>query len=424
MLDSDGELKKLDKKIFEKKDLILFVLQWDLFRGDLESLASAEDVRVLIIPTRWQKIIHESFYSYSVDIIDYYHSSNDSEIHRCQTKLKYFMQPFFHLLKKEFKVKVVIAPNMRYVISLDWGRVAQSIGISSVVLFREGLVNYPRSYDGTLLRQKKFGAFFGDHLIVINNEIKNVFIDSGFASQEQISVVGAPRMDNLVKIASKVRREKQLKTTKDCKYTQVLVLFFSPGKFQKGFVDQDGLWRPPGVPEKLFYEVFEVLFAFAKSHPMNTILIKPKNDALSIKDLYRTFPNLDEILKGHPNIKINANADLHKELERSSVTVGLNSTAVLEAGLFGRRLILPFFNEFRSSEWSARFGFKNNLNAFDIPKDKEDLQKMLKDCLTSSIASPRQIEERLALFDKWVSRCDASATDNCIKVLHRCSELN
>jgi hypothetical protein len=405
----------------ESARLTVFVLHWDLFRGDLEALAREKGVRVIFLDLVWQQIVHDGFYPYSVNITDYYNSPLSSDIGKKTEQLTTFLSPFFTLLKKKFDVKVVMAPNMRFIPDLDWGRAAQKAKIPSVVLFREGLVNFERGYKGTVIRQRKFGKFLGDHIIFVNEEIKKVFIESGFTSENQTTVAGAPRMDSLVRRAQKVREWQAEAEIKELKPAQIIVFYFWPGKFQKGFIDGDGLWRPPGVPHGLFREVFRAIFDFGKRYPESNILIKPKKDQPSIRYLMETFPDLSRLLKDQPNIVVNPNVDLQKEIERASVAIGLNTTAILEAGLFGKRIIVPFFKQYRNSEWSERFGFKGNLDAFDVPADGQELLQMLVDSKEAPWAPAEQVSQRLALFDKWVSRLDGGATRTCLEVFESLS---
>jgi hypothetical protein len=402
-------------------NLAVFVLHWDLFRGDLEAFAREKGVDVILLDSVWQQIVHDGFYPYLVSITDYYNSSLNSDIGRKTEQLTTFLSPFFALLRQQFDVKVVIAPNVRFIPDLDWGRAAQKAKVASVVLFREGLVNHERGYKGTVIRQRKFGKFLGDHIIFINEEIKKVFIESGFTSENQTTVAGAPRMDSLVRRAQKVRERQAEVCKRQTKPARIIVFYFWPGKFQKGFIDEDGLWRPPGVPHGLFREVFRTIFDYGKRYPESKILIKPKKDQSSIKYLMETFPDLSRLLEEQPNITVNPNVDIHKEIEHATVAIGLNTTAILEAGLFGKRVIVPFFRKYRDSEWSDRFGFKVNLDAFDVPADGQELLQMLTNSNEAPWAPVEQVSERLVLFDKWVSRIDGGATRTCLDVLESLS---
>ena len=289
----------------------------------------------------------------------------------------------------------------------------------SVVLFREGLVNFPRVFEGTLRRQNRFGRLRADSIFLVNHHIERVMVESGFADKNQTKVVGTPRMDYLVRRAYKVRKQLKETGTGEKEKRKILFLYFSPGKFQKGFSDDDGLWRPPGVPHALFLQVFGTILELGHDRSDVEILIKVKKDQPSIHYLTETFPDIGQTLKKQKNIKIKDDVDLHKEMETACGVVGLNSTAVLESGLFGRRVILPYFCEFRDSEWSERFGLKEDLSAFDVAEDQSDSRKMLERCLVDPVAPARQITKRLDLFNEWVSNLDGLATERCIAELNR-----
>ncbi len=410
------EAKRIRPKVADRPDQPnCLVLHSDLFRGDLEALAASGKVRILTIPTGWQQTVHQAFYPKTVEITDYYNAHQGSELSRRRESVISFLKPFFGKLNDKFSVNFVIAPNFRHVPDLDWGAAGQAVGMLDLVLFREGLVNFPRVFAGLLRRQEKFGRLRANFLFLTNRHIKRVMTESGFADESQMRIVGTPRMDRLVRRAGGIREQSRKINIEKISEPKIVVLYSSPGKFQKGFFDDDGLWRPPGLPQHLFFQIFETIFEFARDHQSVEVLIKVKKDRPSIVQLKEAFPNIAQTLIDQGNLRIECDVDLHLEMERASALVGLNSTAVLESGLFGRRVIVPFLREFRDSEWSERFGFKQDLAAFDVPEDQEDFRSMLEQCLVDPMASEQQVGKRLELFDDWVSNIDGSATKRCVE---------
>lgn len=306
---------------------------------------------------------------------------------------------------------------MRFIEDLDWSYVAEQLGVPSIVLYREGLNMYKRACEGLLARQKKFGKFIGTHIVVANKSTKDIFVESGFVDADNVTIGGIPRMDNLCQLIEMHNRLQQKPSERiGGEKFRILVLYFAPGKYQKGFADSDGVWRPAGIPIKLFEETMASIVNVAVNNPDIEVLIKPKKGDVSIKYFSELCKRRNLEIQSLKNLRIDDSINLHEYMMTSNVVCGLQSTSVLEAAIAGKEVVVPYFEEFRNTDWSDRFGYRDHLSAFSIPKNAVELE----DCLISGLSKQQSdaiMEYRRQLFSTWVSSPDGTATHTCAQII-------
>lgn len=405
------------KKYSLKNKLVVLALHEDYFRGDLEALASDSAVAILIIDVRLQYLIKDAFYGRSPDPVEHYQVGSNPNVDESKARCQEFLSKVLLSLIHRYGISVVVSPNVRYVEDLDWCVASEACNIPSVVLYREGLLMYPRAYEGSVNRHKRFGSYLGTHIVVHNEIMKKMFLESGFVRRDQVTVCGAPRMDNFVQQLSLTNESFDQNQKK-----QVLVFYFSPGSRQETIVDSDGLERPPGVPKELFSRVMKKIILMAKSHPDVKFLLKPKKGDQSITDFYELAGSVGVDLQKIHNLEINDRYDIHEAIVCSHVVLGLQTTAILEAAVAAKHVVVPFLLDYRNSEWSKRFGYKSYLHLFSVPEDEEQMELMLLSALNSDGLNVSCIEEKRALFSQWISPLGQSATDNTVKMLSNISK--
>ena len=400
-----------------KNKLVVLALHEDYFRGDLEALASNSAVAILVIDVGLQYLIKDAFYGHSPDPVEHYQVGSNPTVDESKVRCQEYLFKVLRRLSHRYEISVVVSPNVRYVEDLDWCVASEACNIPSVVLYREGLLMYPRAYEGSVNRHKRFGSYLGTHIAVHNEIMKKMFLESGFVRNDQVTVCGAPRMDNFVQ--QSFLTDESLNQNQE---KQVLVLYFSPGFRQETIIDSDGLERPPGVPKELFSRVMRKIILMAKSHPDVKFLLKPKKEDQSITDFYELADRLGVDLQQIHNLEINDRYDIHEAILCSHVVLGLQTTAILEAAVAARHVVMPFLLDYRNSEWSKRFGYKSYLHLFSVPEDEEQMEFMLLSALNSDVLNVSCIEEKRALFSQWISPLGQSATDNTVKMLSNISK--
>jgi hypothetical protein len=420
--DESGGSTRINRLAYRDVFTIL-VLHEDLYRGDLEMFAKLPNVRVLTFSVRWQQILSEMFYPSAVRTLDWYQAKPNSLIWKKRRMALKTIGKILQYLDNWNRVGTVLAPNVRYREDLDWIAAAHQQRIPSVVLFREGLLMFDRAYAGTKRRHKEFGKFHGTKIIVHNEITKRMFLESGYLNENQIAVGGVPRMDHLLERVGQERLPESVEERALApRNSQLLIIFFPPGKLQKSIVDSMGIRRPPGVPEQLFYDVMEAVIDLAIERPDVPIVIKPKKGDQSISAFYE-FLEKKGIARGQiPNLIVNDQRSLHDEIMNATVVCGLQSTGVLEAAIAQRSVILPFFRAYRQDAWSQRFGLKSYLAAFNVADDLVEFRKMINDALDEKFDDLSKMPLRRKIFKEWVSDPEGGATEKCFQIMQDLAE--
>lgn len=393
----------------------ILVFHSDLFRGDLEELARCSGVTIFVFDVRLQFLLKKLIYRRSSNAIDYYQSER-SGIKARGTKIsRGFIAGVLRKLFSKLQISAVMTANVRYLEDLDWCISAESLGVPWIVLYREGLLMFPRAIEGSRRRHELFGTFYGSHIVAQNEVVKGMFVESRFVPPHRVSVCGAPRAERLKRRINKFA----LKYGGDPK---VLILFFSPGKHQSTIEDNLGI-RPPGIPKELFERFMHEIIDISLYHPEIKFCVKPKKGDHGIQAFYDLLSDRRIAIDNLSNIEINDRIDFYDALSESDVICGLQSTAVLEAAVVGKPVILPFFKEYRDSDWSFRFGYQDHLELFDVPENESQLRDMILKNLETADCSPDVLKRRRALFSKWVSPMNVNSASATISVVRQvCKE--
>ena len=413
---SSGEDIKLSKP--STRVTTILVTNCAMFRGDLESFAEDEKIRLLVFNPAWQQALVDAFYGEEVGALEYYKASEIQSVANAQKFARRFLESVLLQINASLSVDLLLSPNMRFVEDLDWSVVSVKLGVPSVVLYTEGLNLYKRACEGLLVRQRKFGKFLGSHIIVANSSSKEIMVESGFVREEDISVGGMPRMDRLCRLINEENESALVPGDRNTlPQKRLLVLYFSPGRYQLGFTDNDGVWRPAGIPEGLYTSVMTSIIMLALKNQDMHILIKPKKGDASINRLYDVVDSLNIEIGELDNVTIRDDIDIHDAIMSSQVVCGLQSTVVLEASLANREVILPYFDRYHSSDWSDRFHYKDHLCAFTVAKDPAHLETSIIDGFVKNSQRPEVTKYRRELFQKWVSSPDGNATETCLRTM-------
>ena len=196
-----------------RKSVVLLVFNSVSFRdGDLAVLSKDPNVSVLLLNTTLQRQIIQTSYGPGLDAVDYYKIKEGTPVDKLRKQVRHAIREILRPLFLIHGVDAVLTPNVRYVVDLDWAYISEDLNVPSIVLYREGLVMYPRAYNGSVNRHKIFGKFQGTKIIVHNVAMKRMFLESEFAQAHQVKVCGALRMDLLLEnIEKNIEKSKYLR---------------------------------------------------------------------------------------------------------------------------------------------------------------------------------------------------------------------
>jgi len=191
-----------DSFFFAKKSKKKTILALDSkrYRGDLNVLQSTGEFRILHISQGWYGSIIQAFYhKKNYSIVDIISAKKGSNAYHKHVQSLEFVEKVVKYLLLMVEVDCVTTVNYRYMDDYDWTLSFVKNKVPYVLLYREGMLpKNGRGYFDTIDRTKKFGKFHGQLIIVVNNIMKEAFIESGYCYESQIVVGGALRMDNLI----------------------------------------------------------------------------------------------------------------------------------------------------------------------------------------------------------------------------------
>jgi|TARA_B100001964_G_C14123759_1_gene549536 glycosyltransferase involved in cell wall biosynthesis len=301
-------------------------------------------------------------------------------------------------LYRRLGIDCVISPHNEYHEDIDWGEVSKEIGVPYIVLHRESFLAISYVENNITNRLKNLYCFRGSHMVVYNELSRKYYIDIGYVSPERISSLGCPRMDNFLKklcgIGIPVNKRKKV------------VLFpFS--------VSYDGFFS------ETFRDVHVAIARLAKDHPEIDILIKPKKNFYPSwrKQLDRVFKKGGIKLQEISNLHISTDLNVQQLLLETDVVCGFNTTAILEAAIAGKPVIIPYFQELQNPKYDERIKFREALYLFDLAGNAEELESLILYRLEDPKIERKIMEGRKALFEKYVSSIKGDATEKHITLI-------
>lgn len=391
----DGSRRKPTSDRFD--GVTVLFLSPDRFRGDPQVFAGVTNLRVLEIPTTWQTRLMAFFYpKKGISAVHLYRPDLHPGIAARQIRYRAFLKKFLPRLYGRLGVKCVIGADMRDIADIDWGVVSKSMGVPYMIFHRECMVQAGIVREHVVLRLSRWGPFPGTKIVVHNEDAKDVIIESGFATADDILVLGCARMNPFI---NRVRKPLP-------KRLRPLVVLFTFESYQYSQTARR-------YPLSVFVGAHVAVARVAEKYPDVDVIIKPKPSYLKkgpwVDHMSQAWRDANIDLNALPNLTIEPEANAHELIMKATVVCGIDSTTVLEAGLARVPVIVPFFNEIRGEEFVERVNFRDDLEAaFDTPRDWNEMVLMIEDRLRSGGVNGNhvQLDRQRMLFEKFVARLD------------------
>jgi hypothetical protein len=403
-----------DRRFFSSSlnKITILALDSDRYRGDLESLSFHSGVRVLFMKQNVPGWLIKPFYS-ELNIHRYINAeknSNDAIDHK---KAYNFMRKFLLVFYKYISIDCVTTVNYRYPEDYNWTKASNDLGVPFIMLYRECLLATNRLYDFATARVgQNFGKFFGSHIIVHNDKCKQMFIDSGYASPDKISVAGALRMDRLLELIRKNKVKDQSENKKQfiLFYFPYNTLFAKEKYYSKIWINRD----------KLFIDLHNAIIELAVEYPDIDFIIKPKKimvDNISWRFYEDVISNSKVDVKKLKNYRVDENLDAAKNIVNAAVICALQSSVVVESAIANKRVILPLLHDYLSSPYIDDFLWKNDIALFDVATDKSEFKALFKDILINPNIPEEIQHKRTKLFKKWFDNTSGNSLDKYYNII-------
>lgn len=390
----------------------LLALQAHRFRGELDLLAQHSGFRILTLPFNWQMRLLMLFYTPESAGLHLLHPLPEPRVAAEKKALRGLLVPVLRRLYARFNIVATLGAAVHYWRDVDWGAASRAIGCPYIVLHRENLITRQAHADFLQDRLRQWGKFEGDFIITHNEPMRRVFIESGFAREDQVAALGAMRMDRFIRRLAAHRRSAPAPRPRK------LVVFFS-------FAHGAGLfplmqsWSPDGRLGlvTLFGDVHAAIVRLAMRHPEVDFVIKAKWGGV-------WYARIDDALHQHgldrhgiANLQVTDAADVHQLILEASVVVGYGSTSLLEAAIAGKPVILPVFGEARMPRYAPYVPFGDRTDLFDIADSAENLERLIAWRLQEPNIAPDCQEARNRTFERLVSNLKGDAVERYVRFL-------
>ncbi|MFQ6016733.1 MAG: hypothetical protein ACE5KF_00910 [Kiloniellaceae bacterium] len=402
---SDGTLRRPAGPSRDDRITIL-ALAPQQFRGDLHFFAASGEVRVLQLPEQWKTRLMYQFYPQGLRqaqiLWQHINARPDEPRAAARHRYRLFLRGFLPRLYRKLGVNCVVGHHVHHPANVDWGAVSDELGFPYIVLHRESLLASPHMREWVKARVAELGRFEGSHIVVHNRVARETFIDAGFVEPERISSLGCVRMDSFLKRIAGA--EPRLSGRKK-------VTFFALGL---GGVLADQLFP-------FFRDVHVTLARLAMRHPELDVVMKskPKYFPQWCQMLQKAFDEAGISADRIPNLHICCDLDAQTLILDSNVVCGLNSTTLLEAGIAGKPVVLPYFGALRDPQYDARLQFREGFHLFDVATTPEAFEALVLERLDNPGVDRAAMEGRGTLFEKYVSNLDGNATEKYLGLVRQ-----
>jgi hypothetical protein len=393
----------------------LLALNPDRFRGDLEILASSGQFRVLRFPFEWQARLLPHFKDPAIHSSDWMRAS--SSVGDTREPFRLFLMRIVHYVAKHHRIDCVVGAAVHYVQDADWGAAFKRIGIPYIVFHKENLVATPAYRDDQVKLYKRLGTFEGDHIVVHNDTMKAIFVESGFATDEDVTVCGAMRMDRYLEQIKGASPAPEKPRVTLFSFHHVVGITGLRRQHPESF---DGVWSRDGSGfVRLFNAVHSGVARFASENPDVEVVIKTKWGGRWLDKIRQTLLNEGLDPDELSNLRLDATTPAQDLILTSNVVCAFGSTTVLEAAIAGKPVVMPLFEEACVSPYQERVLFGDRLDLFDVATSRDHLVDLLTLRLTDSAIPEDTMERRRGLFEQYVSRLSGTAVECHVSILEQ-----
>ncbi|NWG24078.1 MAG: hypothetical protein HXY30_06605 [Pseudorhodoplanes sp.] len=273
------------------------------------------------------------------------YASDDPAVEASKLQFREFLLALWQRFRELRPIDAVVTANFGYFAQREFGAALKQAGTPLVVLHKENVKSPERvEYWRAIYRTR--GAFEGSKILVYSDTEKELQAETGVAAREQIAVTGMPRMDRIH------RWRKNHAADQSGNAPQVL--FFSFWRKEK-LTDMervtdarvridvtDGEWANLSWTE-LCEGTHKAIIELARRNPQARVVVKTKAQSRRVDDSLNLLRQFAGELP--PNLSVVSGGDPFPLIVASSVVIGFNTTALLEALAAGKPVIVPQFGE-------------------------------------------------------------------------------
>jgi hypothetical protein len=323
------------------------------------------------------------------------YASDDPAIEASKQEYRRFLLEMWQHFLEIRPIDAVISANFGYFAQREFGAALKQAGTPLVVLHKENVKSPGRvKYWNAIYRAR--GQFEGSKILVYNATERDLQVETGVAAPEQIVVTGMPRLDRIHRW-----RHAQAHAGGDEHSPQLL--FFSFWRKEK--VTGTGAWEDLSWTD-LCEATHKAVVELARQNPHARIVIKTKPLSSRVDDIWDILRESGQDLP--PNLMVISGGDPFPLITKSSVIIGFNTTALLEALAAGKPVIVPQFAE--ADDARMRPLVIDVGGAVERATSPEELVRMARAYLDGPSAPPAELSSAASeALTYWVGNHDGQA---------------
>ena len=312
-------------------------------------------------------------------------------------------------------IDAVIGTALWYSQDIPWGRAAEELGIPYIVLHKECFKpSILQTSEEIRKLQERVGYFAGSLVIVHNEPTRRKFIDHGIVDSKLIRSEGCMRMDSLVMSRNRAFGFRGAKTITLFSFTHPAFSFERTGPFPEnpylGFI-------------RLFSRVHVAIAQLAEENPDYSVRIKAKWGGEAYKQVALALAAADIDIDSIQNLVFTSDCDAHELIRKSDVICRFQSTTLLEAGICGKFIVVPDFDETTYPEYRQRIKLPESYENYEVAHSPMELKEKIVAAVEHGYSIDRkQMQRREAYFSEWVSDLEGVATRQYVSAIAECIE--
>ena len=377
--------------------ITILMLDSDRYRGDLEILSKSNKFRVLHIRQIFQSLLTNIFLKGDVTVQQLSNIKSTSNLYNQHTRTISLFRKVLKYIYYFINIDCVTTVHFKYVPDYYWTLISEELSVPYICLHRECNLLSPTIRDRVVRMMNLIGRFHGSHIVVHNKRCKEVFVETNFASNDQVTICGALRMDEIG--SSKLVQHNNFITDKK----KVFTLFYFPVVSTTFCIDKFGVekygintgyWitgksrRCWEFNESLFTLLHLKILSMAKKYEDIDFIIKVKPEFKKHYSwkFYENFLNDSDIdwnrLK---NYRIESDVDVRSLINKSNVVCGLQSSTTVESIFMDKKVIIPLFKELHKTKYYDQFPWRDYEDLCCIVEDDVSFEREVLASFDSSL---------------------------------------
>lgn len=332
----------------------------------------------------------------------------------CKRRCRRFWLDMWPHVASHRRYDAVLTGNFAYHAEREMAAALETLGVPFIAIHKECVRSPAYAEFFGFVYRKRRGPFSGRRILCYDEQERDLEIQAGVASAEQVTVTGMPRLD----FVHAARREAASRGEASKRQRQVLFLSFGvksslPELVRKMSGPPYTRYKERLEPEleslnwaRLHAETHQALLRLALEAPDIDVVVKTKGGVGEhATDVLRDILKVDRL---PPNLRVIYGGNPHRLLLDSDAICGFNSTSLLEAIAADRPVVVPRFAE--AAEPRMGPYLIDYENAVEYANSPEDLTARL----IRHARSPRPPrldlpEESRRVLKRWLHNDDGRA---------------